>query len=475
MVAGIGAHTDPVFWWWEEDGRSRVVLLTDALLLLSGPLTGDTVAELESARRSGTVHEADFGADAAQAAVERIEHMRYLPDVHRLELDLAGGGSFAIQPPRSNAGVALGVFDTLAKRLAPGREPVDSRIDAAPPVEDPALTMVGAMVVLGLVCLGLAVAADQGEPTGPLAGLRSTLNDAFEQAGYLPALALFAIAAVVQIRRMRRGPVEDPAEVEVGSRVLSLDVTAEVPASEVIGDPLEGIAAPGGDAASWEPASAGDPAEAAWAPPDASSSWEQAANAWDPPQPDAADVLEADDTAAPADPEATMVPVAGDDVDEPSTDEVDVEAWSPDPVEVDVDEEAWSPEPVEDEVEASSPEVVDDEFWERDEDEAAAPWWEHDDAEEIADPEVLPPPPEAESTEVDELDEGAAPDEVEVFEAASTVSVPDPDSPFAEILDREAPMPAWASAPEPSSEVVHRSAMERSVPASLRPEPAEVD
>ena len=181
MVPGIGAHTDPVFWWWEENGRSRVVLLTDAVLLLSGPLTSESVAELEEARRGGTVHEADFGVDSKQVGVDTIEHLRYLPDAHRLELDLAGGDLFAIQPPRSNAGVALGVFDTLAKRLAPGAEPVDSRIDAGPTTEDPALTLVGALVVLGLVCLGLAVAADQGEPTGPLAGLRSTLNDAFER------------------------------------------------------------------------------------------------------------------------------------------------------------------------------------------------------------------------------------------------------------------------------------------------------
>ena len=54
-------------------------------------------------------------------------------------------------------------------------------------------------------------------------------------------------------------------------------------------------------------------------------------------------------------------------------------------------------------------------------------------------------------------------------------SIPAPDSPFAEILDREAPMPAWASAPEPTDQVVDRAAMERSVPATLLPEAADLD
>ena len=236
MASGLDVQTDPVFWWWEEDGASRVVLLTDALLILSGPLTDAALAELEEARRAGTVEAADFGSDAHRVSVGAIERLRYVPDAHRLEIDLVGAGQFDIEPPRSNAGVALGVFDTLAKRLAPGREPVDSHVDVGGGDDDQALTIVGAMVVLGLVSLGLAVAADQAAPTGPLAGVRTTLNDVFAQVGYLPALILFALATVVQVHRMRRGAPEalDPAPA-TGPRLLELDLrgapVVEMPAA----------------------------------------------------------------------------------------------------------------------------------------------------------------------------------------------------------------------------------------------------
>lgn len=332
MASGLDVQTDPVFWWWEEDGASRVVLLTDTLLILSGPLSDTALAELESARRAGTVEAADFGADASRVSVGAIERLRYVPDSHRLEVDLIGAGQFDIEPPRSNAGVALGVFDTLAKRLAPGRTPVDSHTDGATGTEDQALTIVGTMVVLGLVSLGLAVAADQAEPTGPLAGVRTTLNDVFERAGYLPALVLFVLATVVQIHRMRRPDTEDTAATSTpGQRVLELDLSGEpaveMPAAPEPADPLADIANPIDAWSAPDVEAAPEQSVDGWAPPETTSAWDREQEGSESPG-----EAEGDDAWSPHGPSSTS---AGDGwaAPEPS----DGGAWEPpsieDPVE----------------------------------------------------------------------------------------------------------------------------------------------
>ncbi|MEM7286945.1 MAG: hypothetical protein AAF480_11385 [Actinomycetota bacterium] len=534
MVAS-NIHLDPVFWWWEESGGSRVVLLTDALLILSGPLADDKVVELEEARRGGSVESADFGSDATRIAIGAIESLRYVPDAHRLELELAGAGTFVVEPPRSNAGIALGVFDTLAKRLAPDRTPVDSHIDGPAQAEDPTLTVVGAMIVLGLVCLGLAVASDQAAPTGPLSGLRTTLNDVFDRVGYLPALVLFAIAAAVQVHRMRRPDADDSATTPTSSRVLELDLRGiaraeTAPAESETAEPLDVVEPED------PPADVEEVDGPAWTPPETDAVWGQdteteqpsgAEEAWAPPTTDAAwgepesegsvapshadavgDSLDADagtHSADPADVEAEFwsqgrkapaaepwwdaAPDADGDQDvlppppppvdhgtvveaaviepEPAVEPEPVAAeaapsWEPEPV-ADEPAPSWEPEPVADEPAPSwEPEPVADE---------PAPSWE---PEPVAD-EPAPswePEPVAEAVAV-EADEVAPPWEPEPTVAPAAAVAP--DSPFADILDREAPMPAWASAPEPEADVVAPAAMARSVRASLRPEPAEVD
>ncbi len=607
MASGLDVQTDPVFWWWEEDGGSRVVLLTDALLILSGSLTDEALAELEAARRAGTVEAADFGADSCRISVGAIECLRYVPDSHRLEVDLAGGGRFDVEPPRSNAGVALGVFDTLAKRLAPGHEPEDSHAGGVSAAEDPALTVVGAMVVLGLVCLGLAVAADQGQPAGPLSGVRTSLNDLFAQLGYVPALALFAIATLVQMKRIRSDQTdESDTEPVRAARVLKLDlrglptVASPVP---VTADPLADIATPAGDdAAAWTEASV-EPSVAdgsSWSPPEATGAWGEAEDSWSAPEPSVPDEApvqepssdEADvqvetwvgDVAEDASGDEADVPVetwvgdvaedaSGDEdqvVDHPSADlddhADDDTAWADVSVAVEVEthEELLEDEDEDEDAVAAPADAVgatgdvEAEFWSQSKrDLAQDPWWERDDAADAGDPGTLPPPPPVadpvepasvvspvepvapsveapaaevveqsvevadgpaerrvassheaptapawgESDEVHELEdsppvaEAPAPDlesappavDTPATEpeqawpplpdgpAAAVAAVPAPDSPFAEILDREAPLPAWASAPEPTNQLVDRDTMERSIPASLLPEAADID
>ncbi len=293
MDARSTTSAEPVFWWWEEDECSRIVLLTEDRLILSGPLTETEVGRLEHARRSGGLDGADFGPDARSLAVADIARLRFHPDGHRLVVT-SGDGDCTIAPPRTSAGVALGLFDSLAKRVAPGREPVDSAIDGPRTESEPALTAVGAFVVIGLVCLGLAVAADQGEPAGPLAGFRSSLNEVFESFGYLPAMVAFALAGVIQIIRMRRSSTAADAP-PVTERTLELvvDPPPDQPGHDAenaaAADPLADIASPPSDADAVGSSGVDSGAMSGWSSDaDAVGGWSSPSDAeavagWSPP------------------------------------------------------------------------------------------------------------------------------------------------------------------------------------------------
>jgi hypothetical protein len=121
------ASTEPVFWWWDEASGSRVVLLSDDILVLSGPLTRDSVAALEAARRNGALTAADFGSTSVDVALNDIERVRLIADDHQVILDLEDGRTkLTIEPPPESAGVAAGIFGELNTRCAPSSEPVDS-------------------------------------------------------------------------------------------------------------------------------------------------------------------------------------------------------------------------------------------------------------------------------------------------------------------------------------------------------------
>ncbi|MFV2040217.1 MAG: hypothetical protein ACC660_08230, partial [Acidimicrobiales bacterium] len=86
------APVDPVFWWWEQDGGAQVLLLMPETLVLSGPLYGEQVAGLETARRAGNLLAADFGDGAMWVKPGSIREMRYVHNERKLLL-LGDGGT----------------------------------------------------------------------------------------------------------------------------------------------------------------------------------------------------------------------------------------------------------------------------------------------------------------------------------------------------------------------------------------------
>lgn len=199
---------EPVFWWWEEDGGARVLLLSGDTLVLSGPLDGRQVTDLEAARQHGNVLSGNFGTDALWVEIDAIREMRYVRTERRLQL-LRDGGTDAIQPPVSAGGVAAGAFEVLRERLAPDTVVRDVVQSAEPNRFIDEIRLLAGLTVLSLVALGLGfVAGEDAVVTGPFTWLRQPVNDVFATVGLIPAAVGSALATVVLIARgirRRRG------------------------------------------------------------------------------------------------------------------------------------------------------------------------------------------------------------------------------------------------------------------------------
>ncbi len=478
---------EPVFWWWEEDAGARVVLLTDEILVLSSPLGPDQLVALEQDRRTGDVLGADFGACPLTVHLNEVVLIRYVPAEHRLLLGLDDRQTTcAIEPPPTAAGVAAGVFDVLHERLAPDQTPLDTVQEvadsAAARLRQRELRLMAGLGAVGLVCLGMALTAAEGSrATGPLSGLRQALNDLFVQVGPVPACVAFVAMLGLQLHRMRRTSVP---EIAAGTRVLELEIEpgTEVHAAafEHAGDfdrpllaplddddPLAGLLA---NATTSEAAvataavatTAVDPSPALPdlpppPPPPAETAQVAPAVAGEPaptiePEP-VAEVAEPELVAEVAEPELVAEVAEPELVAEVAEPELVAEVAEPAPtIEPELVAEVAEPEPV---AEVAEPEPV---GWSPPEPEPAV--------EPVSEPEPVgwsPPEPEpAAETESEEPESvGWSPPEVAEPEPAAAAASPgldsadvDPDSAFGEILTREPPRPAWATAPEPVDETV---------------------
>ncbi len=492
MQSEPSTNTDPVFWWWDETGGSRVVLLTDNVLILSDLLSRDDVAALEEQRRAGAVEDADFGPRAQKIDVDSIETLRFVPEKHRLLLIGPDARTeCTIDPPATNAGVAAGVFDVLGTRLAPGGAAAEATADSEPG-EDTTMQVVAVLIAVGVVFLGLGASASEGETTGILAGVRGPINDFFVTAGLIPGAVALALGLLLLVRRSRQPRGESGAD---GTRVVELHVGASDAARPAAG-PSHDDETPADSVVDDDTI---DTADTAW---DGNEDITEG-GAWQPPAAASADGdISAEDTGAWESPRSD----AETDTWTPADVAPDATAW--DAPDADADAGAWASE-------TQAQQTA--EFWDRDSQAEEQAWWDEpvaaiapppwaeavaEDmpppapvaelvsppwAEPVAETsaEVVPPPwaePVAQTSAAvpppapEPVAEVPPPPPIEQVEAAPVVPADvAPDSPFAEIFEREAPLPPWSSQPEPPEELVSRDALDRSIPASVTPETSDAD
>lgn len=192
---------DPVFWWWEEDGGARVLLLSGDTLVLSGPLDGPQITNLEAARQRGDVLNGDFGDGALWVETGAIREMRYVRSERRLQL-LREGGVDSIQPPATAGGVAAGAFEVLRDRLAPDSAVQEVAQSAASGRSIYEIPLLAGLTVLTLVVMGLGFGAEQDAVvTGPFTWIRQPVNGIFATVGLLPAAVGGALVAVALLAR----------------------------------------------------------------------------------------------------------------------------------------------------------------------------------------------------------------------------------------------------------------------------------
>lgn len=125
----LAADETPLFWWWMQSdaaGRpaARVVILTKDLLLLSGPLGRDQVAELHAAQEGGDLLDADLGEEPALALLPTVVGMDHDVGLGRLRVESQVGSDrrvVVVAPPGDSAGIALAVYQVLVERLGERR------------------------------------------------------------------------------------------------------------------------------------------------------------------------------------------------------------------------------------------------------------------------------------------------------------------------------------------------------------------
>lgn len=103
----------PVFWWWEDQGRVRVIVVTSAALIMSGPLTKAQVTEMEQARRRDALGPEVFGDNPVVIPFSALKAIQYASEPHGLLFDFGTTTSQITAP----ANVASGIHQFLTHEL----------------------------------------------------------------------------------------------------------------------------------------------------------------------------------------------------------------------------------------------------------------------------------------------------------------------------------------------------------------------